>query len=100
VSVTEAMGGTLMVQSVVFVIISILGTMQTLKGFLQLKDGKWYALIMVAVAVAYSYVFWKTDILWLKGAIVAWSLAQIGYETLLKTVLKILDGVGEKFSKS
>ena len=87
-----------MVKSLVFVIISILGTMQTIKGFLQLKDGKWYALIMVVVAAAFSYVFWMTDLTWVRAAIVAWSLSQLCYDALLKTLMKVVDGFGNRLT--
>lgn len=79
------------------VVLSIIGTMQTFKQAVKLKDGRWYSLVMLGVAIAFSFVFLNPGLMWLQVSIVAWSLSQIAYDLLLKTIMKLIDKIdGDK----
>jgi hypothetical protein len=80
-------------QSIVLIVVSILGTMQTFKQIVKFKDGRWYSLVMLFVAFSLGFVFMKDGIDWIKVSIVSWSLGQLGYDILLKSVLKFLEKI-------
>lgn len=77
-------------EQVVFIVFSVVGVIQFVKGFVTIKQTKVWALLQAVLCFAFAAV-WQLLPSWVSMGIVCLSMSQIGYETIIQNVKKRLD---------
>ena len=77
-------------ENIIFIVFSVVGIIQFLKGFLTVKQTWVWALVQIVLCFAFAAV-WQMLPSWVSTAIVSLSVSQIGYETVVQSIKKRLD---------
>ena len=77
-------------ENIIFIVFSVVGIIQFLKGFLTVKQTWVWALVQIVLCFAFAAV-WQMLPSWIATAIVSLSMSQIGYETIIQNIKKRFD---------
>jgi len=77
-------------ENVIFIVFSVVGIIQFLKGFIIIKQTWVWALIQIILCFVFAAV-WQLLPSWIATAIVSLSMSQIGYETIIQNIKKRFD---------
>jgi len=77
-------------ENIIFIVFSVVGIIQFLKGFLTVKQTWVWALVQIVLCFAFAAV-WQMLPSWVSTAIVSLSMSQIGYETIIQNIKKRFD---------
>ena len=77
-------------ENVIFIVFSVVGIIQFLKGFIIIKQTLVWALIQIILCFVFAAV-WQLLPSWIATAIVSLSMSQIGYETIIQNIKKRFD---------
>jgi hypothetical protein len=90
-----------LIKTVVLVIISTLGSIETLKTLITLPTKKLWALGTLFVSGGYAFLFVSNgpELGWIEIAIIAWSLTQLTYDIILRTLRNVIDKIDGKIDE-
>jgi hypothetical protein len=81
-----------LVQHVTFVIVATLGIMETIKVSISIPK-KVKPVMTAILSTGLAFISLLVGFEWVKLAILSWSLTQLAYDLILKTVINVLDKI-------
>ena len=85
-------------QRVLFIIIGTLGVVETLKSMIPAMPRLLKPFLTAGVSVGLAFLFsmnnWSFG--WVEIAVLAWSLTQVSYDLVLKTLINLIDRIDGK----